>query len=130
MEFSLAIPTIATQAATSAGPQNANKVSDRDALLDAWLPRHGGIRNGRAATYLAPLARCSRVELYCDDVSGWDEKLGLFAVPRGGNLVLIRPADRGVFDGSFTRDGVTVVRRPQLYVDLKRRGGSAELWRR
>ena len=53
-----------------------------------------------------------------------------FAVPRGGNLVLIRPADRGVFDGSFTRDGVTVVRRPQLYVDLKRRGGSAELWRR
>jgi hypothetical protein len=44
---------------------------------------------------------------------------------RGGNLVLIRPVDRGVFDGSFTRDGVTLVSRPQLYGDLKRRGGTA-----
>lgn len=33
--------------------------------------------------------------------------------------------DRGIFDGSFTRDGVPLVSRPQLYVDLKRRSGAA-----
>ena len=33
--------------------------------------------------------------------------------------------DRGVFDGSITCDGLTLVSRPQLYIDLKRRGGAS-----
>jgi hypothetical protein len=33
--------------------------------------------------------------------------------------------DTGVFDGSFQRDGVLLTSRPQLYVDLVRRGGAA-----
>lgn len=134
----------------------ANRVADRDALLEAWAaapppadevservatvssveaivrmlreqpaPANYALTAEAAAQKLAPLARYSRVELYCDDVFGWDEKLGLVAVPRGGNLILIRPVDRGVFDGSFDRDGVTMVSRPQLYVDLKRRGSAA-----
>lgn len=147
--------TLARDAFLSRTP-GASKVSDRDALLDAWAaapppaneicegiatvssvealvrllrdepaPGRYALTAEAAAEKLAPLARYSRVELYCDDVAGWDERLGLVAVPRGGNLVLIRPVDRGVFDGSFTRDGVTLVSRPQLYVDLKRRGGAA-----
>lgn len=41
------------------------------------------------------------------------------------SYILIKPVDRGVFDGSFTSDGVTLVSRRQLYVDLKPRGGAA-----
>jgi len=136
----------------AAAPPPANEVSERVAtvtgvealvrmLRDQQALGKYALTAEAAAEKLAPLARYSRVELYCDDVSGWDEKLGLVRVPRGGNLVLIRPVDRGVFDGSFTRDGMTLVSRPQLYVDLKRRGGAAaegaaflrdsgDLWRR
>ena len=110
-------------------------------LRDEPAPGKYALTGEAAADRIAPLARYSRVELYCDDVPAWDERFGLVAVPRGGNLVLIRPIDRGVFDGSFIRDGVTLVSRPQLYVDWKRRGGAAaegaaflrergELWRR
>jgi hypothetical protein len=78
-----------------------------------------------AADRIAPFARYSRVELYVDDVAAWDQALGLTAVPRGGNLVLIKPTDAGVFDGAFERDALRLVCRPQLYVDLVRRGGAA-----
>lgn len=78
-----------------------------------------------AADRIAPFARYSRVEMYVDDVAGWDRALALTAVPRGGNVVLIKPTDTGVFDGGFERDGLQLVSRPQLYVDLVRRGGAA-----
>ncbi len=136
--------------------RGANRVRDRDALLEAWAaaPAPDGNASERVATVsgpealmrmirestpptqyaitaeaaadrLAPFARFSRVELYVDDASRWDATLGLTAVPRGGNLVLIKAVDAGVFDGSFEREGVTLVSRPQLYVDLMRRGGAA-----
>ena len=78
-----------------------------------------------AAEQIAPHARFSRVEVYVGDEEPWDRALGLTPVPRGGNVVLIRPVDRGVFDGAFERDGLSLVSRPQLYVDLLRRGGAA-----
>ncbi|MEP7378014.1 MAG: hypothetical protein ABI725_00470 [Chloroflexota bacterium] len=78
-----------------------------------------------AADRLAPFALYSRVEMYTDDVKAWDRVLGLTEVPRGGNLVLIKPADLGVFDGLFEREGLRLVSRPQLVVDLMRRGGAA-----
>jgi len=78
-----------------------------------------------AADRIAPFARYSRVEMYVTDLAGWDRSLGLTAVPRGGNLVLIKPFDAGVFDGAFDCDELRLVSRPQLYVDLVRRGGAA-----
>ncbi len=78
-----------------------------------------------AADRLAPFARFARVELYVTDPAAWDEGLGLTPVARGGNVILIRPTDGGALDGSFERDGVTLASRPQLYVDLVRRGGAA-----
>lgn len=78
-----------------------------------------------AADRVAPFARYSRVEMYVDDVTGWGQSLGLTPVPRGGNLLLIMSSDVGVFDGAFERDGLQLVSRPQLYVDLMRRGGAA-----
>ena len=136
--------------------RGATRLTDRDALLDAWaaspLPKDsafervatgGGpeallrmvptlpvpspyaVTAEAAAERIAPFARFSRVEMYVDDVASWDRALDLTAVPRGGNLVLIKPVDAGVFDGSFERDGVMLTSRPQLYVDLVRRGGAA-----
>lgn len=136
--------------------RGANRVRDRDALLDAWAaaPRPKDAVSERvvtvsgtenllqvirdsstttryaitaeaAADRIAPFARYSRVEMYSDDVAGWDQSLGLTPVPRGGNLVLIQSTDAGVFDGAFERDGLQLVSRPQLYVDLVRRGGAA-----
>jgi hypothetical protein len=78
-----------------------------------------------AAEQIAPYARFSRVELYVHEPGAWDRRLDLTAVPRGGNVDLILPADPGVFDGSFKSSDLSLVSRPQLYVDLKRRGGPA-----
>lgn len=78
-----------------------------------------------AADQLAPFARFVRVDLYVDDPAAWDDRLGLTAVPTGGNVVLITPPDEGVFDGATPARGLNVVSRPQLYVDLMRRGGAA-----
>jgi hypothetical protein len=136
--------------------RGATRLSDRDALLDAWaaapvpttaaaervatvgstegiLRAIGGLEApGRyaltaeaAADRLAPFARFSRVELYVEDVQTWDARLGLTPVPRGGNVVLLTPADAGVFDATLARHGIVLVSRPQLYVDLVRRGGAA-----
>ncbi|MHB8960586.1 MAG: hypothetical protein ACYDAN_13265, partial [Candidatus Limnocylindrales bacterium] len=77
-----------------------------------------------AADRLAPYARFSRVEAYVEDAAAWDKVLNLTPVPRGGNVILLASPDRGVFDGVEARDGLMVVSRPQLYVDLVRRGGA------
>lgn len=78
-----------------------------------------------AADQLAPFARWSQVEMYVDEVQKWDQILDLQPVPRGGNVVLIGSSDRWVFDGAFRAGGLTLASRPQVYVDLRRRGGSA-----
>ena len=106
--------------ATAGGPEAILRAIQ--ALDDP--PRYA-ITAEAAADRLAPFARFARVELYVADPAAWDEALGLTPVPRGGNVVLIRPLDGGALDGSFERDGVTLASRPQLYVDLVRRGGAA-----
>lgn len=132
------------------------RVTDRDALIDAWAtteppadivgervslltspeaivedvtsvtqsPRYAATAEA-AADQLAPFARFSRVDLYVADMATWDQQLGLTSVPRGGNVALIVPVDVGVFDGAAAVRGLNLVSRPQLYVDLMRRGGAA-----
>lgn len=120
--------------ASAPGPKDA--VSERVATVSSTANLVQMIRGASAqpayaitaeaaADRIAPFARYSRVEMYVDDVAGWDRALGLTVVPRGGNLVLITPFDAGAFDGAFERDGLQLVSRPQLYVDLVRRGGAA-----
>ncbi len=75
-----------------------------------------------AAEQLAPYARFSRVEAYVDELQELPE---LEPVPKGGNVVLIEPADEGVLDGVQGVRGLRLVSAPQLYVDLYRRGGAA-----
>ncbi len=92
------------------------------ALVD---PPQYAITAEAAADRLAPFTRFARVELYVTDAAPWDEALQLTPVARGGNVILIRPTDSGALDGSFERDGVTLASRPQVFVDLVRRGGAA-----
>jgi hypothetical protein len=63
--------------------------------------------------------------MYVDEAEPWERALDLTPVPRGGNVDLIVPADIGVFDGSLRAGELSLVSRPQLYVDLKRRAGPA-----
>jgi hypothetical protein len=78
-----------------------------------------------AAEQIAPFASWNTIEMYVREVEGWDERLRLRPVPRGGNLVLIVPSDPGVFDGAVSVQRLVLASRPQVYVDLKRRGGAA-----
>jgi hypothetical protein len=78
-----------------------------------------------AAEQIAPFASWNTIEMYVREVEGWDERLRLRAVPRGGNFVLIVPSDPGVFDGAVSVQRLVLASRPQVYVDLKRRGGAA-----
>lgn len=122
--------------AWAAAPPPADRIMSRVSLLptpQAILNAVGQLPNApryaltaeAAAEQIAPYARFSRVELYVDEAGAWDRLLDLTAVPRGGNVDLILPADPGVFDGSFTSSDLSLVSRPQLYVDLKRRAGPA-----
>lgn len=78
-----------------------------------------------AAEQIAPFASWRTIEMYVRELDGWDERLRLQPVPRGGNFVLIVPSDRGVFDGAFSSQRLVLASRPQVYVDLNRRGGAA-----
>jgi hypothetical protein len=108
------------RAATVGGPEALLRM-----ILTLTAPSPYAVTAEAAADKLAPFARFNRVEMYVDDVASWDRALDLTAVPRGGNLVLIKPVDAGVFDGKFESHGVLLTSRPQLYVDLVRRGGAA-----
>ncbi|MEX1173480.1 MAG: hypothetical protein WEG56_12815 [Chloroflexota bacterium] len=122
--------------AWASAPRPKDAVSERVATVpgtetlfrmirDVSTERPYAITAEAAADRIAPFARYSRIEMYVDDVAGWDRVLGVTAVPRGGNLVLLQPSDIGVFDGAFEREGLQLASRPQLYVDLVRRGGAA-----
>lgn len=78
-----------------------------------------------AAEQIAPLSSWNTIEMYVRDIEGWDERLRLRPVARGGNFVLIVPSDPGVFDGAFSSQRLVLASRPQVYVDLRRRGGAA-----
>lgn len=84
-----------------------------------------------AAELVAPFARVSQTALYLDpDLASVDETLktlGARETTRGANLVLLPADDSGVLEGGEAVDSpqgpIKIVSRPQLYVDLRRRGG-------
>lgn len=73
-----------------------------------------------AASFVAPyIARFSDIYLYIEgDIALWRKKLDLKDVEAGANFYLISPYDEGVFYGSRTLKGITVVGNIQLYLDL------------
>ena len=71
------------------------------------------------ASLVAPFVRFQDVWVYIEgNEDDWVEALGLKPVSSGGNLMLIRPYDQGVFMDTQTIKNVTIVSNTQLYVDL------------
>jgi hypothetical protein len=71
------------------------------------------------ASLVAPFVRFQDVWMYVGgDEAAWVEALDLKPVDGGGNIVLVRPYDEGVFAGLQVVDGIKVVSDVQLYVDL------------
>jgi hypothetical protein len=71
------------------------------------------------ASLVAPFVRFQDVWMYVGgDEATWVEALDLKPVDGGGNIVLVRPYDQGVFTGLQVVEGVNVVSDVQLYVDL------------
>ena len=78
-----------------------------------------------AAEQLSPFSRLNKVELYVKDFGNWQQELQLTPVPVGANVRLIRSEDKGIFDGAIELRDLRIASLPQVYVDLKRREGSA-----
>jgi len=71
------------------------------------------------ASLVAPFVRYETVWLYvAGDEEPWAKGLDLRLVEGQGNVVLVRPYDRGVFQGLQVVEGVRIVSDIQLYVDL------------
>ncbi|MGQ9586957.1 MAG: type IV toxin-antitoxin system AbiEi family antitoxin [Thermoplasmata archaeon] len=71
------------------------------------------------ASLVAPFVRYQVVWVYVEgDERRIIEGLDLRPVEGGGNIVLVRPYDEGVFQGLQVVDGVKAVSNVQLYVDL------------
>lgn len=117
-------PELREEGVSLAGPASA--VLGR--VAEETAPNEYALTAEAAAEQVAPFARFNRVEMYVRDSERWKRSLELTPVPVGGNVVLIEPADPGVFDGAFRVEptGLQLVSLPQLYVDLQRRTGAAD----
>jgi hypothetical protein len=86
-----------------------------------------------AADLVAPFARVSLIELYINpELLRVDEALKTLRAretSRGANVVLLPVADSDVIEGGESlaapNGSMQIVSRPQLYVDLHRRGGAS-----
>jgi hypothetical protein len=74
----------------------------------------------------APFARYSQVFAYIDDPDFLAQKLNLKKVNSGSNVVLLKPYDEGVYNGSQTKDQLLIVSNIQLYLHLYNYKGRGE----
>lgn len=94
--------------------------------LSAAGTRHALCGQSAAWRY-APMVRPNRVSVYVDgELSAAVEAATLKVVPSGGNVVLIRPRDAGVFYRTSVVNGVPVVGTVQAYLDCMRSGNRGE----
>ena len=71
-----------------------------------------------AATRRAPIAASRMAALYVQDPGAAAEALGLRPADTGGNVMLVRPLDRVVFDRVWKEDGVAYAALTQVAADL------------
>ncbi len=80
-----------------------------------------------AAWRLTPMVRSPRSTVYLlDDLATAAEMVGLKPVSSGGNLVLVRPCDDGVFYRCTERQGLPVTGPVQTFVDCAAIAGRGE----
>lgn len=103
------------------------RVDKRIAKTLAEAQRRYAFSGQAAAWRWAPMAKPARLSLYIDDeLAGWTKKLILKPVSSGGNVVLFRPRDSGVFYCSTIREGVSVTGAVQTYIDCVKSAGRGE----
>jgi hypothetical protein len=71
-----------------------------------------------AVASLAPVAAARLAVIYVDDAEDAARELGLRVAERGANVMLIEPADDGVYEGGSSRNGLNVVAVSQAAADL------------
>jgi hypothetical protein len=106
---------------------------DRAASFEARIPlattalgQKGALTGLAAAARLAPMSRYLRTSVLVEDIEAFAYELGLKRVETGANVVLIQPADEGIFYGLSKIEGVPVVSPVQVYLDLIADGGRWE----
>jgi len=79
------------------------------------------------AVRITPAVRYSKAMVYASDIAETAfSDLSLKAVKSGGNLLLFTPYDDGIFYGSSRVEGIQVVSKIQLYLDLQGFRGRGE----
>lgn len=76
------------------------------------------VTGGLAAAAFAPIAPPRLATIWLRDTGGAAARLGLRPADAGANVLLIEPADEGVFDGAAQRDGVWYAAPSQIAADL------------
>lgn len=76
------------------------------------------VTGGLAAATLAPIAPARLAVVWMSDAVPTAASLGLRPADSGANVILIEPADEGVFDGAAKRDGVWYAAPSQVAADL------------
>lgn len=79
-------------------------------------PRYA-VTGSFAAARLAPVAAPALLVVYLDDPDGVGERLGMLGVDSGADVLLARPWDESVFDGTVPLDGVVCAPPAQVAVD-------------
>lgn len=70
-----------------------------------------------AAVRVAPVAAPALLAIYCTSPSELATSLGLLPTDRGTDVVLLEPADRVVWQGTTTEDGLTYAASTQVAMD-------------
>jgi hypothetical protein len=90
------------------------------------LKRRCALTEMAAAARMAPMVRYLRTRAYVDSIEAVSAAIGIKPVETGANVVLIEPADDGVFYDLRNVGGVFSVCPVQVYADLPTGGGRYE----
>lgn len=103
---------------------------DSEAAVAKWCKENGvryALTGFSGARLSAPRVRYNRSTIYVDSkMEDLANDTGLKPVETGGNVLLLRPYDEGVFQGSRILYETRVVSSAQLYLDLRSMPGRGE----
>lgn len=86
-------------------------------LSEEASPTQLAITGSFAAVRIAPVAAPALLLAYCEDPAPIVDRLGLLPADAGGNVILLRPFDRVVWERTSTDGGLTYVAPSQTAVD-------------
>lgn len=107
-----------------------DEVGEAEVSVAEWCRASGvtyALTGFSGARLLAPRVRYNRATIYVSSrIDSAAAGAGLKPVDSGANVVLLRPFDEGVYDGSTDRYGLQAVSPVQMYLDLRSMPGRGE----